>query len=377
MKGFYLTAEQINLKNPDLTSGITKKIIWQANTLNEFLGCELIVMEHRPRKMPRLISAIWTRLPFTGISNCWFFQDRFREAQFIYIRRENVDQSFVRFLKKIKKENKNVKLLLELPNYPYNLGKGRYGKYGYPYYLKNKNGVKHFYKYIDRIVTYSDHKEIFGIKTINIDNGISLKNYGKRNITFLPRNGEIHLIGVAQVRMWHGYDRLVEGLYNYYKQGGKRKITFDIVGDILDSYDYTEKIKEYHLENNIILHGKKSGEELDTLYNQANMGVDAFATHRTGGQQKSSSLKTREYFAKGLPFITSICISDVPFNYPYVKYFSQGEDPIDIYEIIEFYDSIYQNKEDYYKVNDEIRNYAEKNMDWSKKFLPVIKYIEE
>ncbi|MGN1275926.1 MAG: hypothetical protein ACI4UK_02905, partial [Floccifex sp.] len=271
MKGFYLTAEQIDLDNPDLTSGITKKIIAQARVLNQKLGgCELIVMKHRPRKMPRLLRAVWCRLPYTGISNCWYYDEKFRSADFIYIRRESVDQSFVRFLRKVKKENPNTKLILELPNYPYNLGKGRYGRFGYPYYLKNKFGVAKFYKYINRIVTYSEHKEIFNIPTININNGIDLSLVRKRQPAYTNVKSEIRLIGVAQVRMWHGYDRFIEGLHGYYTNGGKRKIIFDIVGDILDTYQYEEKIKEYHLEDHVILHGRKAGEELDRLYDDCN-----------------------------------------------------------------------------------------------------------
>ena len=256
------------------------------------------------------------------------------------------------------------------------MGKGRYGRFGYPYYLKNKFGVNKFHKYIDRIVTYSDHRRIFGIQTINICNGIDMSKIEKRKV--LPKTDfkEIRFIGVAQVRMWHGYDRFIEGLHIYYRNGGKRKIIFHIVGDIIDTYHYQEKIREYHLENNVVLWGRKSGKELDDLYEQSDIGIDALAGHRAG-LTKSCSLKTREYFAKGLPFISSVRIKDIPKNFPYVRYFPHGEEPVDIQKAVDFYDSVYKQERDFQKVNEELRSYAERKFQWKHTLQPVVEYINK
>ena len=41
---------------------------------------------------------------------------------------------------------------------------------------------------------------------------------------------ELHLIGVAEVHYWHGFDRLVRGLADYYRNNPEYKVYFHIVG---------------------------------------------------------------------------------------------------------------------------------------------------
>lgn len=43
---------------------------------------------------------------------------------------------------------------------------------------------------------------------------------------------ELHLIGVAEVHYWHGFDRLVRGLAAYYDRGRSYKVYFHIVGEL-------------------------------------------------------------------------------------------------------------------------------------------------
>lgn len=367
-----MTAEIIDKNMPDTSSGITKKILAQAKALDVLVGCRLEIMEHRPRKLPRIMRGIWIRLPYTGISNCWFYKEKFKGAKFICIRREAIDQSFIRFLKKVKRESPETKLLLELPNYPYNQGKGRYGRFGYPFYLKNKFGVLKLKEAVDRIVTYSNHKEIFGIKTINITNGIDFELVREKDLARAPQDGVIHMIGVAQIREWHGYDRLVEGLHVYYRNGGKRDIVIHLVGDAITEYNFESKIREYKLESRIIMHGRKSGQELDEIYDVCTVGLDAFGTYRIG-LKNSSSLKTREYIAKGLPIVTCPHL-DLEEDYAYVKYVKDDDSPLNFEEILTYYDMIYKNNS-VLEIAKEIRQYGEKRFDWKTVLMPVVQYI--
>lgn len=43
---------------------------------------------------------------------------------------------------------------------------------------------------------------------------------------------ELHLIGVAEVHYWHGFDRLVRGLADYYRNNPEYKVYFHIVGPL-------------------------------------------------------------------------------------------------------------------------------------------------
>ena len=53
---------------------------------------------------------------------------------------------------------------------------------------------------------------------------------------------EIRLVAVAGLAKWHGYDRLLEGLGEYYRTDVERKVIFHIVGEgpVREEYEQTE-----------------------------------------------------------------------------------------------------------------------------------------
>ena len=68
-------------------------------------------------------------------------------------------------------KNMNIRTVIEIPTYPYE-AEGRTSLRGRVIQVLDKIFRKKLKKYVDRIVTYSDDKMIFGIKTINTINGI-------------------------------------------------------------------------------------------------------------------------------------------------------------------------------------------------------------
>ncbi len=86
---------------------------------------------------------------------------------------------------------------------------------------------------------------------------------------------------------------------------------------------------------------------------------------------KVSTLKLREYCAEGLPFVYAYDDSEFD-NYRFAKKFSNDDDPIDINEIVSFYNEI--KTENYYEI---MRDFARKNLTWDVQMKPVIDVIEE
>ena len=85
---------------------------------------------------------------------------------------------------------------------------------------------------MDAIVTFSDATEIFGQRTINISNGVDFDSIPIHHY-LAPSDDSIHLIGVAEVHIWHGYDRLIAGIGEYYKNTqNPRQVFFHIVGGV-------------------------------------------------------------------------------------------------------------------------------------------------
>jgi len=198
-------------------------------------------------------------------------------------------------------------------------------------------------KQMTAIVTYADTKKIFGQRTICISNGIDFSTLPLR---VRQANKDIHLIGVAEVHYWHGYDRVIHGIGEYYKRPHDKNVYFHIVGGVAPSemYDtaqapgFDRYIKQYGIEKQIIFHGQKYGEELDELFNGADFAIGSLARHRTK-IDKIKTLKNREYAARGIPFIYSETDEDFD-RMPYVLKAPADESPVSIRAIIQFYEAL-------------------------------------
>lgn len=272
---------------------------------------------------------------------------------------------FVSFLKKLKK--RDIKILLEIPTYPYDQEYKDIKFTSKIVLLVEKFSRHQFKKYVTRILTLTPFSEIFGVPTIEINNGID--PYSIHLVQNQKSGNDIHLIGVASIAYWHGYDRVIEGMHNYYNsKSEKKKVFFHIVGDALneESLRYKEIVKKYNLSQFVIFHGMKSGKELDLIFNLADIAVGSLGCHRIS-IKNIKSIKNREYCARGLPFFYSEM--DVSFEKKDFIFKVPGNDaPIDIGEIINF---VIKNKFD----SDAIRKYAIENLTWDKQFEKVLQDV--
>ena len=150
---------------------------------------------------------------------------------------------------------------------------------------------------------------------------------------------------MAEVHYWHGYDRLIAGLGEYYKNGGNRDVFFHIVGGVGPSemYDsmhapgFHELIEKYQIQDKVIFHDQLFGDALTAVFNQCQFAIGSLARHRSG-ITNIKTLKNREYAARGIPFVYSENDSDFD-KQPYVLKVPADKSPIDINKIIEFVDT--------------------------------------
>lgn len=253
---------------------------------------------------------------------------------FIYIRSDhNASPFLIGFINRIKR--KGIKVVMEIPTYPYdNEYKGIRLKMNL---FIDRLFRKQLAQKLDAIVTFSDKNEIFGQKTICVSNGIDFDTISLKKIHERKKN-ELHLIGVAEIHYWHGFDRIIAGMGDYYKANPECKIYFHLVGDFAETYQQEkchQLIKDGELTEYVILHGSKFGEELDSLFNQADFAIGSLARHRSG-ITCIKTLKNREYAARGISFIYSETDEDFD-SMPYVLKAIPNESNIDINKIIEFY----------------------------------------
>ena len=249
----------------------------------------------------------------------------------------NASPVLIRLFSKLKKAG--IKSVTEIPTYPYDSEfKGYPLKYKIPLYIDKvfRNALA---SKMEAIVTFSDETSIFGKRTICISNGIDLDSIPLHNP---QKQDDIHLIAVAEIHYWHGFDRLVVGLGEYYKRNPNgRKVYFHVIGWEDDrgttSNGYLtikETARKYGIEQYVINHGKLFGEQLDEVFNQCVFAIGSLGRHRSGITD-IKTLKNREYAARGIPFIYSENDSDFD-DKPYVMNAPADESPINIQDIIDF-----------------------------------------
>lgn len=231
--------------------------------------------------------------------------------------------------------NLGIEVLMEIPTFPYDQE-----------YITKRMRIdlaidrlfrKKMAHYLSAIVTFSDYEEIFGAQTIRISNGIDFANINlKEKIN--DTSECLHLLGVAEVHYWHGFDRVVRGLADYYQKPQTYKVYFHIAGSITGIREHNEivnVVREYNLEEYVIFHGALFGKQLDDLFEECDMGIGSLGRHRSG-IDKIKTLKNREYAARGIPFIYSEIDSDFE-EMPYVIKAPANESPIEIEKVIHFY----------------------------------------
>jgi hypothetical protein len=283
--------------------------------------------------------------------------------QLIYIRYTQFANPFFNsFLKKLYKNN--IIVLLELPTYPYDQEFRNISFFDKIILLIEKVSRRKFKNFITRVITLSDDKTVFKIPAIKINNGVDACSIPIAQR--INKDNDIHLIGVASINYWHGYDRVIEGLNNYYNANpSKKKVFFDIIGDSTgdESIRYKESVQKYDLGDYVTFYGRRSGKELDDLFNRANIGVGCLGCHRKG-MDYSKSLKNREYCARGIPFFYSE-IDEEFEGRDFILKVAANDDPIDIDEIVNF------------AINTKIapvaiKRYAIENLTWEKQFEKVL-----
>lgn len=234
-----------------------------------------------------------------------------------------------------------IKSVMEVPTYPYD---GEFAT------LPLKYRIEHIFdkmfrcklaSYMEAIVTFTDEQEIFGQRTICISNGVDFDSIPLHKPITIPN--EVHLIGVAEVHPWHGFDRVIKGLGEYYRQqltanDKKPNVFFHVVGGVSETMmrDFQDIIRHYNIEKFVVFHGKLFGDELTAVFNQCQFAIGSLARHRSG-ITCIKTLKNREYAARGIPFIYSEEDSDFD-QQTYILKAPADESPIDIQSILSFYE---------------------------------------
>lgn len=257
------------------------------------------------------------------------------DINFIYLRSYNNANPFlVDFTAKLKKDKRIC--VQEIPTYPYDdefkeAQKSDQLKLYLDKLYRNALASKLAY-----IITYTDLPTIFGQKTICISNGVDFDMIPIKKMYRDTFDSVVHLLIVAELHYWHGVDRAIAGMANYYKTMPQTKAILHIVGKPYTpaGLKLQEQVKSLKLEEFVLFHGPLWGEALDEVFELADIGIGSLGRHRSN-IDKIKTLKNREYAARGIPFVYSETDEDFD-KMPYVLKVPADESDLNIPEVLDF-----------------------------------------
>lgn len=367
MKVLYLYSQAE--KNME-TSGEAKKMFMQLNGLKQNgLETDYYVIDRS-----QTINKLLIRIPFFNIHNRDFrrkFIEKAKDVDAVYLRKNIFDISYLKLLKELRRAYPYLKIIIEIPTYPYDFEWKNWKDF--PLLLKDRLNRNKLKKYVDRFVVFSKDNMVFGVPTILTSNGIDCNSVKKRSPKEID-NYNINLLGVAGVERWHGYDRLIKGIKEYYdKVGNDVNLVFHIVGKGRESNNLEKLVADLSMQDHVLFHGFMHGTKLDEMFNRCDIGVGSLGMYRIG-MYEGYTLKLREYMARGIPFFYAYDDELIEKNgYFYFIKFPNDDTPIDVQKIIDFSKKL--SKENSKIIAEKMNAYAEQELSWKHQMQPVADYI--
>ena len=227
-------------------------------------------------------------------------------------------------------------------------------------------------KYVDCFAMMGDDAkgQYKGKPAVNIDNGINVEEIPIRHFT--PDPEKIHLLALASMSYWHGYDKMIRSIAEY---KGDTKVVLHMVGGNSGGSleDWKQLAQELDVMDRVIFHGQMSGKDLDSMFDICDLGINSLALYRKNANS-SSELKTREYAARGLPFVRSVddtVLDQAAEDQVYWMKLANDESIPDLKTIIDF---AYQMRKDPL-IADHLHRFAETYMTWEAQYEKVFERL--
>ncbi len=299
----------------------------------------------------------------------------FSRYQLVYIRYEMAHPAFLHTLRHIRRVAPQARIVLEIPTWPYALeAKGWWMRTAA---CLDRLAVPALPPLLDLVTCYgSPATVIFGRPALTLRNGIDPARVSLR----APRPPEpssaspLRLLGIGNWQFWHGIDRLLHGIARHRIRPGHHPVSLTLVGDGAVLQDWKALALHLGLADCVRFLPPMEGPALDGLFDRADLGVGTLAIHRKG-VSLDSSLKHREYAARGIPFFLASQDPDFPQALPWVRRLPASEAAVDVAGLVDFHRSCLIPA----CRPDRIRDYACAHLDWEQQLrrnlLPTLRRL--
>jgi hypothetical protein len=217
-------------------------------------------------------------------------------------------------------------------------------------------------------------KEILKLQNVNLrsvnwmvsGDAVEVNDFRLKRIE--PIQDTIHFVflkGASTNAEFNGLERFIRCIETY---SGPYQLFFHILGNNL-AYEKSLVTDT----NKIRLHNRMQLDVLDEFIDKMHIGVSTLGLYHKN-LNETTTIKTREYFARGLPFIYAYNDTDMELN-PEMKafalQFSNDDSPIDINEVIGFAIAQYENLDH----GKQMRQLAEEHLSYKIKMAKITDYL--
>ena len=297
-----LLLADLNLKPSE---GIYKKICAESAAIGRILGsCELItkvdngVRVFNPQTKKVDICENQTLLAYASNSI------ESKQIEFLYVRHMIPRPSLINVLRKAKINC--VQIYYEIPTYPFFAEQFRTSKKKYRAIAKIILDVIFapiIYSYVNKVVVIKSNSQVYlRKKMIESFNGVDTKQIQSKQ-NYESGDGFFKMVTVGTLYPYHGYDRVLKGLSNCNETVCGKTVEFHIVGKSETINELHELAKRLKLQH-VYFHGMKTTEELNSMFEQFDVGLGCLALHRRNADI-DTTLKVIEYYCRGVPVVTS------------------------------------------------------------------------
>jgi glycosyltransferase involved in cell wall biosynthesis len=302
------------------------------------------------------------------IRNLWYVICQLNTDDILYLRYRYPFFSWLYFMHKKRK----CKIVFEHQSFEYQEYMKR-GNYLYPLFDFMFGGS--IRSHCDGIVGVTEEITKYQVKRsgdpgkphVTLGNGIDVDAVPVKT-SFSFSNSQLHLLCVANVMKWHGLDRLIRGMIEY---KGPEKIYLHVVGEGEELPAIKKMVENSVITDTVFFYGPLHGKDLDNMFNRCDIAIGSLGIHRIG-LHEATTLKAREYCARGIPFIYGIDDLDFPSDFSYILHIPADESSVDMAEVIRFAETVYSDL----SFSIKMREYAKKSLDWSFKTMKLKQFLE-
>ncbi len=167
---------------------------------------------------------------------------------------------------------------------------------------------------------------------------------------------------------WQGLDRILTGLQNYSR---KPLLHLSIVGNLPDNQVHLSRSLNHNAHVRIDFLGRLHGPKLEQVFRNTHIAFSSLASFRAKVRD-ACTLKTREYTARGLPFVIGHHDPDLEGVHEFFMTVPPDDSPVNMDEVVAFAERILNRK----GVSDSMREFAEKRLDWKIKMQQMWDFLE-